>query len=199
LEIQGPGTAVPSPSIILARLSGVALERPGSCGDDRHPVYIDGKLVGAVAMPSPSPRTHRRIRPFNKWLQISRRKRKYARGPRVAAGNSAGNNFSRAISEAGHRRVIRFHTDRTSPPRLLYGFTSATLERVAAPTSLARPGAPSGVSGGSIDSAKVNAGPLQPGSSVSVSTGVATQSRRGRNRHPYRRKPFTPSAIVSYQ
>ena len=48
----------PKESLILARLSGGPLEQTGVMqGMSGSPVYIDGKLVGAVAMAYPSPRT----------------------------------------------------------------------------------------------------------------------------------------------
>src|SRR3712207_3445887 len=56
LEILGvlPGFPAPRKSVILARLSGAQVERTSVfAGMSGSPVYIDGKLVGAIAYAFP--------------------------------------------------------------------------------------------------------------------------------------------------
>src|SRR5688572_27939077 len=65
--------AGPKQSIILARLSGGPLDRTGVLqGMSGSPVYIDGKLVGAVAMAFPFTKEPiAGIRPIGEMLAVS--------------------------------------------------------------------------------------------------------------------------------
>src|SRR6202008_4038040 len=65
--------AGPKQAIILARLSGGPIERTGVMqGMSGSPVYIDGKLLGAVAMAFPfSKEAIAGIRPIEDMLRVS--------------------------------------------------------------------------------------------------------------------------------
>src|SRR4051812_46077303 len=86
----------PKQSIILARLSGGPLERTGVMqGMSGSPVYIDGKLVGAVAMAFPfSKEPIAGIRPIEEMVTDQSAGNGKMRVARASlAGSSAGNNL----------------------------------------------------------------------------------------------------------
>ncbi len=146
----------PRESIILARLSGGPLASTGVMqGMSGSPVYIDGKLLGAVAMGFPfSKEAIAGIRPIEDMLRASPQPPK-----NIAAATPRRQPFM-----SGENRLEEIAT-----PVSFSGFTAATLEQFA--PQLRRMGLDprQGVSGGgSIPDRLGDPRQLEPGSMISV-------------------------------
>jgi hypothetical protein len=157
--------AGPKQSIILARLSGDAVERTGVMqGMSGSPVYIDGKLAGAVAMSfSFSKEPIAGIRPIEEMLRIEAR----APAPRARILPPAEQlllRMPRAEVTAGAARLVEIST-----PVTLAGFTAPAIERFS--DDLRRIGLEprQGVlGGGSPAGALGDPSSLRPGAMISV-------------------------------
>lgn len=156
--------AGPKQNIILARLSGGPLEKTGVMqGMSGSPVYIDGRLVGAVALSFPySKEPIAGIRPIEEML----------RQPVPPARETArANPFAysaelpvRASVQAGSERLIEIST-----PLWLGGFTRATLDHFAPQLRAAGLEPAQGASGGASGQTSMPAqAKLEPGSMISV-------------------------------
>ncbi len=112
----------PKQSVILARLSGGPLERTGVMqGMSGSPVYIDGRLVGAVALAfSFSKEPIAGIRPIEEMQAVGRGRGFPALAPAKTAVNMGGGKFD------GESKLIEIAT-----PVSFGGFTSTTLDQFA--------------------------------------------------------------------
>ena len=159
----------PHESIILARLSGGPLQETGVMqGMSGSPVYIDGKLVGAVALGfafSKEPIAGIRpiedmIRPVATRAAIARQRAPFALGP---------NELVRvlphpALAMAGSAQMVDIAT-----PLSFGGFTRATLETFAPQLrALGLEPRQAVSSAGKLDAAMGNPADLKPGSMISV-------------------------------
>jgi hypothetical protein len=154
----------PKQNIILARLSGGPLDKTGVMqGMSGSPVYLDGRLAGAVALGflfSKEPIAG--IRPIEEMLRT-------AAAPlrTVARANpfSYSAEFSAPASvQAGSERLIEIST-----PLWLGGFTRSTLDQFAPQLRAAGLEPVQGASGGaSSQSSGIAPGKLEPGSMISV-------------------------------
>jgi hypothetical protein len=159
----------PKESLILARLSGGPLEHAGVLqGMSGSPVYIDGKLVGAVAMAFPYAKDPiAGIRPIEDMV----------RQPRVAAAGGArraqialnDRDLTRVLSRpqpalSGSERLIDIAT-----PVSFGGFTRATLEAFAPQLRSLGLEPRQGISAGArIEPGMGNPADLKPGSMISI-------------------------------
>jgi hypothetical protein len=165
----------PKESLILARLSGGPLEHTGVMqGMSGSPVYIDGKLVGAVAMAFPFAKDPiAGIRPIEAMLRTST-----AATPPASAPAAIGQHAALALNEhdltrriprpepalAGEARMIDIAT-----PLSFGGFSRATLDAFAPQLRALGLEPRQGVtSGGKIEPAMGNPADLKPGSMISV-------------------------------
>jgi hypothetical protein len=140
----------PKQSIILARLSGGPLAKTGVMqGMSGSPVYIDGKLAGAVALGFPlATEAIAGIRPIEEMLQVD-------------ADSKAA---ARRTVQAGNARLEELAT-----PISFSGFTSATLERFDKRLKELGMDPMQGVAGGGNPSGKLgDPKNLEPGSMISV-------------------------------
>jgi hypothetical protein len=146
----------PRQSLILARLSGGPLASTGVLqGMSGSPVYIDGKLVGAVAMSFPQAKEAiAGIRPIEDMLRVEPR-------PPQAIASAAPR---RRPVAAGDARLEEIAT-----PVSFLGFTPATLDRFAPQLREMGFDPRQGVSGGgSMPEALGDPRRLEPGSMISV-------------------------------
>jgi len=165
----------PKESLILGRLSGGPLEHTGVMqGMSGSPVYIDGKLVGAVAMAFPFAKDPiAGIRPIEAMVRAAAAPRPVSPAP--AGGQRAAlfpaerdltRFFSRPVAvSSGDARLIDIAT-----PIAFSGFSSATLDAFA--PQLRRIGLEprQGVaSGNTVTGAMGNPADIKPGSMISVS------------------------------
>ena len=159
----------PKESLILARLSGGPLEHTGVMqGMSGSPVYIDGKLVGAVAMAFPfSKDPIAGIRPIQDMVRSSGSAVAERRSP--APAPLAGGDPIRALPKpqpllAGDARMIDIAT-----PVSFGGFTRATLEAFAPRLRELGLEPRQGISAGAkIEPGMGNPADLKPGSMISV-------------------------------
>ena len=154
----------PQQNIILARLSGGPLDKTGVMqGMSGSPVYLDGRLAGAVALSFPySKEPIAGIRPIEEMLRTApatvrtvARANPFAYSPEFPAPASV---------QAGSERLIEIST-----PLWLGGFSRSTLDQFAPQLRAAGLEAVQGASGGA--SPKVSGpapGKLEPGSMISV-------------------------------
>jgi hypothetical protein len=143
----------PRESIILAKLKGGPLELTGVMqGMSGSPVYIDGKLVGAVALAFPmSKEAIAGIRPIEEMLRVDPEPVKRSAAPR------------RTI-QAGNQRLEEIAT-----PVSFSGFTAATLEHFSKQLHDLGFDPRQGVAGGGPPDTKMgDPTRLQPGSMISV-------------------------------
>jgi hypothetical protein len=158
----------PKQSLILARLSGGPLAKTGVLqGMSGSPVYIDGKLVGAVAMAFPfSTEPIAGIRPIEEMLRVGN-----APGPALqrAALSPAGADLSRLLPQreevlSGDARMIDIAT-----PVSFGGFTRGAIERFAPQLHALGLEPRQGVSGGGrVNPRMGDRAALKPGSMISV-------------------------------
>jgi hypothetical protein len=170
----------PKESLIIARLSGGPLEHTGVMqGMSGSPVYMDGKLVGAVAMAFPfSKDPIAGIRPIEDMIRSSGppsgtalagtapRPRLSASQPRIAlADRDLTRVFSRTPSALqGESRMTDIAT-----PISFGGFTSATLDAFAPQLRALGLEPRQGITAGSdIEPGMGNPADLKPGSMISV-------------------------------
>lgn len=144
----------PRQSIILARLSGGPLAETGVMqGMSGSPVYIDGKLVGAVAMGFPGAKEAiAGIRPVEEMLAVE---------PNRSAAPAA-------VARA-HANVSGARLEELATPLAFSGFTAATLDQFAPQLRKLGMDPLQGVSGGSrLPDALGDPSRLEPGSMISV-------------------------------
>ena len=165
----------PKESLILARLSGGPLEHTGVMqGMSGSPVYIDGKLVGAVAMAFPFAKDPiAGIRPIEAMLRTSTTATPPARVPTPAPAAVAlalnERDLTRRIPRpepvlGGEARMIDIAT-----PLSFGGFSRATLDAFAPQLRALGLEPRQGVTGGGkIEPAMGNPADLKPGSMISV-------------------------------
>jgi hypothetical protein len=151
----------PRQSIILGRLSGGPLDKTGVMqGMSGSPVYIDGRLVGAVAMAFPfSKEPIAGIRPIHEMLVTST-----AKTPQTRARLS-----DKSLLDALPKREAATD-DRPvdiATPVSFTGFTAATVAHFAPQLRAIGLEPRQGVSGGRSSRA-ITAGPVRPGSMISV-------------------------------
>jgi len=161
--------AGPKQNIILARLSGGPLEKTGVMqGMSGSPVYIGGRLVGAVALSFPySKEPIAGIRPIEEML---RPEPAPARNAARANPLSYSAEFPAPASvQAGSERLIEIST-----PLWLGGFTRATVDQFAPQLRAAGLEPTQGASGGNSTPASSSKAPatapgkIEPGSMISV-------------------------------
>jgi hypothetical protein len=160
----------PKQSIILARLSGGPLEHTGIMqGMSGSPVYIDGKLAGAVALAFPYAKDPiAGIRPIEEMLVAGTGPSPQPSRARIADGDLAG--LLHALLPA--REVAGFGDTRmteVATPLSLSGFSAAAVERFA--PELRRLGLEprQGIStGGAPEDRMGDPKRLEPGSMISV-------------------------------
>ncbi len=159
----------PKESLILARLSGGPLEHTGVMqGMSGSPVYIDGKLAGAVAMAFPFAKDPiAGIRPIEEMVRPANTLVAAAKRPAI---DLAAADLTRPISRprsvmTGEERLIDIAT-----PISFGGFTQATLDAFAPQLRPLGLEPRQAVSGGSkVDpSALGNPADIKPGSMISV-------------------------------
>ncbi|MGH9559365.1 MAG: SpoIVB peptidase S55 domain-containing protein [Bryobacteraceae bacterium] len=146
----------PRESIILAKLSGGPLAETGVLqGMSGSPVYIDGKLVGAVALGFPQAKEAiAGIRPIEEMLRVDP----------DSATRLAKSIPPRRSVQAGNARLEEIAT-----PVSFSGFTAATLDRFGSQLRALGLDPRQGVSGGGDPPAKLgDPKQLQPGSMISV-------------------------------
>ena len=159
----------PRESIILARLSGGPLQETGVMqGMSGSPVYIDGKLVGAVALGfafSKEPIAGIRpiedmIRPVATRAAIAAQRTPFALGPNELVRGLP----QPALAMAGSAQMVDIAT-----PLSFGGFTRATLETFAPQLrALGLEPRQAVSSAGKLDAAMGNPADLKPGSMISV-------------------------------
>ena len=149
----------PRESIILAKLSGGPLAETGVMqGMSGSPVYIDGKLAGAVALGFPlSKEAIAGIRPIEDILRVD---------PEVKQGNG------KQIAEGPRRREFLAgdaRLEEIATPVSFSGFTAATLEHFGKQLRGLGLDPRQGVSGGGDPPEKLgNPNTIEPGSMISV-------------------------------
>src|SRR5215204_4932436 len=147
--------AGPKQSIILARLSGGPLERTGVMqGMSGSPVYIDGKLAGAVAMAFPfSKEPIAGIRPIGEML---------------AGGDTAHPRAVQAQASAPRSKTEGNELQDLATPLSFNGFTRATLDEFAPKLRAFGLEPRQGLSAGRQPPGQATPGALEPGSMISV-------------------------------
>jgi SpoIVB peptidase S55 len=161
----------PRQSLIIARLSGGPLDHTGVLqGMSGSPVYIEGKLAGAVAMAFPFAKDPiAGIRPIEDMLKVSATPAPASRTTQRAGISLADRDLTRVFPKpepalAGDARMTEIAT-----PVSFGGFTRATLDAFAPqlrPLGLEpRQGV---TSGGRLEPRMGNPADLKPGSMISV-------------------------------
>jgi len=158
----------PKQSLILARLSGGPLEKTGVLqGMSGSPVYIGGKLVGAVAMAFPfSKEPIAGIRPIEDMVRVSSASSEPLRRAKASLDSTNLTAMLPKPEEAmsGEMRMVDIAT-----PVWFGGFTRATLDRFAPQLRALGLEPRQGVSAGGRVEARMGArAALQPGSMISV-------------------------------
>src|SRR6516164_5548637 len=162
----------PKESLILGRLSGGPLEHTGVMqGMSGSPVYIDGKLVGAVAMAFPFAKDPiAGIRPIEAMVRATASPAPAAPPPAQRAALAPPERdltrfFSRPVAvSSGEARLVDIAT-----PLSFGGFSRATLDAFAPQLRALGLEPRQGVtSGGKIDPVMGNPADLKPGSMISV-------------------------------
>ena len=158
----------PKQSLILGRLSGGPLEKTGVMqGMSGSPVYIDGKLVGAVAMAFPfSKEPIAGIRPIEDMVRVGQASSEPLRRAKVSLENADLTAMLPRPEEAlsGDMRMVDIAT-----PLWFSGFTRQAVERFAPQLRALGLEPRQGVSGGGSVEAKMgDRAALQPGSMISV-------------------------------
>jgi hypothetical protein len=161
----------PKESLILARLSGGPLEHTGVMqGMSGSPVYIDGRLVGAVAMAFPFAKDPiAGIRPIQDMMRPATATPSASGPVRRAAIALADRDLTRVIPKpepalAGEARMVDIAT-----PISFGGFSRATLEAFAPQLRALGLEPRQGITaGGKVESGMGNPADLKPGSMISV-------------------------------
>jgi len=160
----------PKESIILARLSGGAIERTGVLqGMSGSPVYIDGKLAGAVALAFPySKEPIAGIRPIEDMLRPAAQRAAAASPPRVPMA-FADRDLTRAIPRPEPATAGGAQLTDIATPMSFGGFSRATLDAFAPQLRALGLEPRQGVSSaGNLGDAMGNPANLQPGSMITV-------------------------------
>lgn len=158
----------PKQSIILARLSGGPLEKTGVMqGMSGSPVYIDGKLIGAVALTFPfSKEAVAGIRPIGEMLEVERGP---SRTPTRAAAVDSRISDPMSLFQrpedvmAGATRLVEIST-----PVSFNGFTRTSLDHFAPQLRALGLEPVQGVGSGNPTGALGNPALILPGSMISV-------------------------------
>jgi hypothetical protein len=161
----------PKESLILARLSGGPLEHAGvMAGMSGSPVYIDGKLVGAVAMAFPFAKDPiAGIRPIQDMMRAATALPSSAGPVQRAAIALVDRDLTHVLSKpeptlAGEARMVDIAT-----PISFGGFSRATLEAFAPQLRALGLEPRQGITaGGRIEPGMGNPADLKPGSMISV-------------------------------
>lgn len=156
----------PKQSLILARLSGGPIERTGVLqGMSGSPVYIDGKLVGAVAMAFPySKEPIAGIRPIEEMLAVPPPAAGPSRAVRLGETDVLAAVPKRNEAIFGQSRLVDIAT-----PLSFGGFTRATIEQFGPQLRSLGLEPVQGVSGGGASSSVLGKpSALLPGSMISV-------------------------------
>jgi hypothetical protein len=158
----------PKQSLILARLSGGPLEKTGVLqGMSGSPVYIGGKLVGAVAMAFPfSKEPIAGIRPIEDMVRVSSASSEPLRRAKATLDRTNLTAMLPKPEEAlsGEMRMVDIAT-----PVWFGGFTRGTLEQFGPQLRALGLEPRQGVSsGGRVEPRMGNRSALQPGSMISV-------------------------------
>jgi hypothetical protein len=165
----------PKESLILARLSGGPLEHTGvMAGMSGSPVYIDGRLVGAVAMAFPFAKDPiAGIRPIQDMMRPSTALPSASGPVQRAAIALADRDLTRVLPRpepgvpsgaAGEARMVDIAT-----PISFGGFSRATLEAFAPQLRALGLEPRQGITaGGKVEPGMGNAADLKPGSMISV-------------------------------
>jgi hypothetical protein len=157
----------PRQSIILARLHGGPLEQTGVMqGMSGSPVYIDGKLIGAVALSFPFAKEPiAGIRPIEEMLRLgAERPAQRAALPQSGVADLASLLPRREEVDSQGQRLQEIAT-----PLWLSGFTRKTLEAFAPSLRLAGLEPAQGIGGGGKPVAATTGKPtLEPGAMISV-------------------------------
>jgi hypothetical protein len=181
--------AGPKQSIILGRLSGSQLERAGVLqGMSGSPVYINGRLAGAVALAFPFAKEPiAGIRPIEEMLRSGS-----SRVPRTL--NVRASLSDRSVTERLPKpesysggRLIEIAT-----PVSFTGFPSTTIDQFAPQLRALGLEPVQGLSGGTSRNAPPTTTPLQPGSMISVQlmTGDMTVGADGTVTHIDRNRVY---------
>src|SRR6266404_2440154 len=158
----------PRQSLILARLSGGPIEKTGVMqGMSGSPVYIGGKLVGAVAMAFPfSKEPIAGIRPIEDMVRVSSASSEPLRRAKVSLDRTNLTAMLPKPEEAlsGEMRMVDIAT-----PVWFGGFTRATIEQFGPQLRALGLEPRQGVSaGGRVEARMGDRSALQPGSMISV-------------------------------
>jgi hypothetical protein len=157
----------PRQSLILARLSGGPLEHTGVMeGMSGSPVYIDGKLVGAVAMAFPFAKDPiAAIRPIEDMVRPVR----VAGGARRAAVALADRDLTHVFARAEPAMAGQAELRDIATPLSFSGFSRNTLEAFAPQLRQLGFETRQGItSGARIEPGMGNPADIQPGSMISV-------------------------------
>ncbi|MEX2262437.1 MAG: SpoIVB peptidase S55 domain-containing protein [Bryobacteraceae bacterium] len=158
----------PRQSLILARLSGGPLEKTGVLqGMSGSPVYIDGRLVGAVAMAFPfSKEPVAGIRPIEEMLSVATDAQPVRTAARIQWTDK---DLTRVFPRAQETLFGETRLADVATPVSFAGFTRETLDHFAPQLRALGLEPRQGVSGGSAVSAQMgDPSKLQPGSMISV-------------------------------
>lgn len=161
----------PQQSLILGRLSGGPIDRTGVMqGMSGSPVYIDGKLAGAIAMAFPfSKEPIAGIRPIEEMMQVADAAAARARRRTVQRASLLDKDLTRALPRPEETAVGESKLIDIATPVSFSGFTAETVERFAPQLRALGLEPRTGVSGGGVSTKHFgNPSRLQPGSMVSV-------------------------------
>lgn len=154
----------PRQSVILARLSGGPLEETGVMqGMSGSPVYVNGKLIGAVAYSFPFSKSPiAGIRPIEEMLAAS--------AAPQAAERKALDPFDLAAALPARREIAvgSARLEEIATPLWLSGFSQSTLERFGPRLRAAGLEPVQGVGGGRPRASAGSPQPPQPGEMISV-------------------------------
>jgi SpoIVB peptidase S55 len=157
----------PKESLILGRLSGGPLEHTGVMqGMSGSPVYIDGKLIGAVAMAFPYAKDPiAGIRPIEEMLRVDSAQQRVANVRSLAKNADVASLFpAREAAGFGDTRMTEVST-----PLSLGGFTAAAVEQFSPQMRKLGLEPVQGIStGGAPEDRMGDPSRLQPGSMISV-------------------------------
>jgi hypothetical protein len=155
----------PKQSLILARLSGGPLERTGVMqGMSGSPVYIDGKLAGAVAMSfALSKEPIAAIRPIEDMLSIADQPQPQQRRARLWDGELAKSLPPPSEVATGGGRLVEIAT-----PVSFAGFSPGVVAHFAPQLRALGLEPTQGIAGGSSPAGAAPPGSIEPGSMITV-------------------------------
>lgn len=161
----------PRQSLILGRLSGGPIERTGVMqGMSGSPVYIDGKLAGAVAMAFPFAKEPvAGIRPIGEILPVGENRSARAARPARQRASLADTDLTRSLPRPVETTVGETKLVDIATPVSFSGFTRETIDAFAPQLRALGLEPRSGVAGGGAASTRLgDTSRLQPGSMISV-------------------------------